>query len=1355
MQDILEDNGALNVVKEARASSQDDSTSQGIINDESMIVEALNDSTAEQNELVSNTMETNDHDGSAENDNYQTLDISGNGNRTEFVVVSSTSIVCEDLPPNADGGIKDELTEPITNVITISDVYENDPMDLLVFNGRGDVNSSKSNEEEGDNEEPFDDFSSNGSSSTHGTSLSSIIKEWCKDYPWLLYDEIDEGFGYCLHCDVRLSVRSPSYIKQHSMSLYHKERSDNYLSFREEEERNNIGTPLPEIKQEFGTESYVAALRLKRKSQAEALNNYNWRRWLKEYPWLERDSTTGTIGLCKYCNVRINVEFSYLRTRHQETAKHKENEKEYNSAQQDNSSLNKSNSQQSKIKSNKDLSEAVHEQFAALRCKICDITVAKNNFKRHLRTNLHMQKESEYVKSKKPKKNKRKKSNESDSTSQASHQWHVYAKKHPWLIADPSDETQAYCKYCEKRVMYGNSVAKRTTHENSAYHKNKERNINGNDSREEERSNNDENSVEEENNDDESTDENNTEIEDDDDDRHEDNDEASEASDDEPEEDAVKDHDNRKKGGDHNESNRTENNEQDNDDDNNESSYCKIVISKTCNRMKHSQSGRHVAAEAEYLRRQTKKKKIYMSKNSDETYDWAVDIKSQPNLYYCKYCRVRISRRYSKKQHSISKVHQINTNLFKTTRGNPLKQESNMVAHTSNNRRQDTPSKIEKVPSFLTLVKQWQKRFAWLTYKRSEIRSNYAYCKICEQSVFLRTIKSVIKHQRSGKHIRTANLLRRQKLQQQREEQDEANKHLTGGTKREMESVKSKDSLQAKPKPDSLHTSPDTKITSNDIADNSIIEDLQKRYSWIQRSTKPNYGHCEYCNENVSLKPMLLRNHSNSRNHRQFVIKHRVNETKREKRPHSESNTNAEDVEDNDVILIEDNPEEILISEQDDNWTVKSENMDEHEALDFLLQRSNKSARSPHQFDGGPSKRLKKSGQLHRLNENNASLVASILSTPLTLASYLGPLIQQQIQQATSTQCQQSATQPTTSGNSTLENSFDLFFKSVSETMKNLPTDLAAEGKVKIMQIICDLELKALKRQELSHPVDVEIATSDSSSNLNTNHLSETVSTSESNRAEIPEVNASNPAHNKGTSSQQYEDTFTETIITPIPDETPANSQHQSVKSHTTTTTSIPQASESNRDVKMNISPSPIIGVIDKSGIHPLQFKNTTLVKHISKQCINPTNTTIVSNSAIRCIPLKSLSQSVGSETNTKFKRIQMPMTTSPTIPHHSPQSPPNINSHERPKGSIINVRNIQIAKRSSLVQQSTAPATVTTNSISGLNSIYTVTAPNIQRWTTSQNGTVQGCTMKKQIPVNTYHIPKQNIPQTSRTFTH
>ncbi|XP_017021409.1 protein suppressor of variegation 3-7-like [Drosophila kikkawai] len=40
----------------------------------------------------------------------------------------------------------------------------------------------------------------------------------------------------------------------------------------------------------------------------------------------------------------------------------------------------------------------------------------------------------------------------------------------------------------------------------------------------------------------------------------------------------------------------------------------------------------------------------------------------------------------------------------------------------------------------------------------------------------------------------------------------------------------------------------------------------------------------------------------------------------------------------------------------------------------------------------------------------------------------------------------------------------DLFFDSIVPTMKSLPADLAAEGKANIMQVVCNLEIKAMRR---------------------------------------------------------------------------------------------------------------------------------------------------------------------------------------------------------------------------------------------------------------------------------------------------
>lgn len=51
-------------------------------------------------------------------------------------------------------------------------------------------------------------------------------------------------------------------------------------------------------------------------------------------------------------------------------------------------------------------------------------------------------------------------------------------------------------------------------------------------------------------------------------------------------------------------------------------------------------------------------------RNQTTDYEWVVILRNIPNMYSCKYCRVRISNNYSKKSHAASKIHQINENLY-------------------------------------------------------------------------------------------------------------------------------------------------------------------------------------------------------------------------------------------------------------------------------------------------------------------------------------------------------------------------------------------------------------------------------------------------------------------------------------------------------------------------------------------------------------------------------------------------------------------------------------------------------------------------------------------------------------------
>lgn len=377
--------------------------------------------------------------------------------------------------------------------------------------------------------------------------------------------------------------------------------------------------------------------------------------------------------------------------------------------------------------------------------------------------------------------------------------------------------------------------------------------------------------------------------------------------------------------------------------------------------------------------------------------------------------------------------------------------------------------------------------------------------------------------------------------------------------------------------------------------------------------------------------------------------------------------------------------------------------MDEHEELDYLLQRSfnsqnqNKSnvrntRKSINTEEDPPPKRVKRSQSFRRFNDSNTSLVASLLSAPLTLASCLGPLIQQQIQQqANISQTSQTSINPATTtatgGTATAavepENTYDLFFKSISETMKKLPADLAAEGKLRVMQIICDLELQALKRQQQSPH-------NESSSNNTSGGLSfQPTSTSTTAGAQAAGSNSSVVQDMTAEHSMNGNETIITQLNTQEAELSPQQVQQQRPPS---TSQSIPASTVNTITREKPNNSSTVIGVMDKNGLQTLQLK-TPVAKQIPRsiQTNNTSNTTTTTasvNTGIRCIPFKNLSQTVTSDTtaNTRVTRIQVPLN---VATQSANQNPTNVNSSK----NLVNYRNLQITKRINTTQP-VSPAT-------------------------------------------------------------
>lgn len=133
--------------------------------------------------------------------------------------------------------IKEELDEPLTDNLNSSgrEELENDPMDLLEPNN-GFHNQSRAYDD-------YDDDESSASSSALARPASTVqskIKQWCKEFPWLsCEDENGDGqidFGYCVYCDSNISLTT-KLVRNHNLSLYHKERCENYEAFLEQQQR--------------------------------------------------------------------------------------------------------------------------------------------------------------------------------------------------------------------------------------------------------------------------------------------------------------------------------------------------------------------------------------------------------------------------------------------------------------------------------------------------------------------------------------------------------------------------------------------------------------------------------------------------------------------------------------------------------------------------------------------------------------------------------------------------------------------------------------------------------------------------------------------------------------------------------------------------------------------------------------------------------------------------------------------------------------------------------------------------------------------------------------------------------------
>jgi len=86
--------------------------------------------------------------------------------------------------------------------------------------------------------------------------------------------------------------------------------------------------------------------------------------------------------------------------------------------------------------------------------------------------------------------------------------------------------------------------------------------------------------------------------------------------------------------------------------------------------------------------------------------------------------------------------------------------------------------------------------------------------------------------------------------------------------------------------------------------------------------------------------------------------------------------------------------------------------------------------------------------------------------TPIATGCYTPTARQPQLQSYSARQLQSYQLQHLTSIEHTSRDSLDLFFDSICATVKSLPPKLATEGKIRVMQLIGELELRAINERE-------------------------------------------------------------------------------------------------------------------------------------------------------------------------------------------------------------------------------------------------------------------------------------------------
>lgn len=254
--------------------------------------------------------------------------------------------------------------------------------------------------------------------------------------------------------------------------------------------------------------------------------------------------------------------------------------------------------------------------------------------------------------------------------------------------------------------------------------------------------------------------------------------------------------------------------------------FCRVRFHNEAAKARHELSARHVKLVKQFKMRQAK---LHQGTNTQTKHNAQDDEESQEQ-----------DEEYGEEEEDAEEDSQSNFDLG--------------TVQARKTARADNKLFVKPIPATMKgKVMVWKGRFPWLSYKKNEQRGNYAWCKLCEVSLYLPSSKWASKHQRTSRHIRLR-----------------IDRKRNGGNPLKTSNKNSGEI--------STVVATASALASAEARQKAAMAELQAKYDWLDPDANDeNHCHCRVCDSRLPIKVFYLRQHDASRKHVENKERQRAN----------------------------------------------------------------------------------------------------------------------------------------------------------------------------------------------------------------------------------------------------------------------------------------------------------------------------------------------------------------------------------------------------------------------------------------------------------------------------------------------